>query len=173
MNFLERYAILNKLNENVNGNNMKSYTQHLVEAIVSSFNDSKNLGKEELRSLIGSHKLTDEHVKGILENPHLSSVDGLRGLANRSSSLDGKSLGLLTMHSMKEPDKYQRSQLAYQLVNSGKLNDVNLKHIASHALGPVSNEAEFDEHLAKKIHAGAENKEAMASHITSIRSKYK
>lgn len=147
---------------------MKSYLECLEES-VSVFHDTKNLGKDDLHHLIQNGNLTHEHVKGILSNPHLHSVDGVRELATRAGSLEQKSVGLVTMHAMGEKDKQVRNQLAYHLVTNGKLNDVTLKHIAKHALGPTAPGTQFDDHLALKIHRASANPDDMKSYIDKIK----
>lgn len=135
---------------------MKSYTEFLNES-VSVYNETKSLGKDKLNDAIDNKEpLTYHHVRGILDNQHAGTVDAVKRLVHRSNTIDSKGLGLLTMHAMNEKDGFLRNQHAYHLVNSGKLNDTQLKHVAKHALNAIPN-ISFDEHLAKKIKAASNN----------------
>lgn len=152
---------------------MKNYNQFLAEEAIR--NNVKGLDKEGLHDYINKHSnlLNDEQVKGILENPHVKSVDGVRRLTNIAGSIDKKGLGILTIHAMSEPDKHTRSSMAYQLVNNGNLTDEHLKHIVKSSLSPVSTESEFDDHLANKIYHKATNKTEIESRITTMRNNFK
>lgn len=152
---------------------MKNYNQFLAEEAIR--NNIKGLDKEGLHDYINQHSnlLNDEQVKGILENPHVKSVDGIRRLTNIAGSIDKKGLGVLTIHAMNEPDKHARSSMAYQLVNHGNLTDEHLKHIVKSSLSPISAESEFDDHLANKIQAKAVNKTEIESRIKTMRTKFK
>ena len=143
---------------------MKKYIDFLNES-VSVYNDLRTAPKSKLNSVIDSDQnLSYHHVRGILDNPHAGSVDAVKRLTNRSSSIDGKGVGLLAMHAMNDKDEYARNQHAYHLVNSGQLSDTQLKHVAKHALKNSQN-GMFDDHLAKKIKHAATDREDVSSYV--------
>lgn len=149
---------------------MKSYNDYLYES-VSTYNEYKQMPKEDLDDSIDSFKhLTYHHVRGMLDNKNLSSVDGIKRLSARSSDIDDKGLGLLTLHAMNDKDQYHRQQHAYHLVNSGKLSDIQLKHVAKSALYNEHNKM-FDNHLAKKINSVSKNKDDVSSYIEGLRNQ--
>jgi len=143
---------------------MKTYIDFLNES-VSVYNELRTSPKSKLNSTIESEQnLSYHHVRGILDNPHAGSVDAIKRLTTRSGSIDSKGVGLLAMHAMNDKDDYSRNQHAYHLVNSGSLNDTQLKHVAKHALKNSQN-GMFDDHLAKKIKNAASNKEDVGAYV--------
>lgn len=147
---------------------MKSYAEFLTES-VSTYNEIRSLGKDKLNDVVDSKEpLTYHHVRGILDNKHSGAIDAIKRLAQRSNTIDSKGNGLLSMHAMAEKDDYLRNQHAYHLVNSGKLSDTQLKHVASHAL-KNNQTGMFDDHLAKKINSVSSNKDDVSSHINALK----
>lgn len=144
---------------------MKSYFQFLTES-AADYTNAKNMNHDDLGNFLTDGKLNHDHVRGALANPHAASVGAVKTLSARSGELDHKSVGLLAMHAMEEKDPTTRHQLAYHLVNSGRLNETGLKHVATHALN--ASPTGHDSHLAKKILRGASDKASMTKHIESL-----